>query len=105
MSGLEILLLIDSIALVAVCIGLSWYYYQYFKFKQHTEHALEESDFTNAKAAICYLKYLQECKENFIEDEEYESVPDIQKAIETEEKYLGITDEVKKNNPKGIILN
>lgn len=104
MNGLEILLLIDSIVLLVLCIGLGLYSYQYFKFKKYAEYALQESEFTNVKSAICYLKYLQECKENFIEDEEYESVPDIDKAIETEEKYLGITDEVKKNNPGGIIL-
>ena len=74
------------------------------KKKGYTEYTLEELQFGNAKASICYLDYLQQCKRNFINNEEYEAVPDVDKAIQEEENYLGITDEIKKTNPGGIIL-
>lgn len=104
MNGLEILIVSESIALIILCIGLGIFVYRYEKYKRDTEYTLEELQFGNAKASICYLDYLQQCKRNFIDNEEYESVPDLDKAIQEEENYLGITDEIKKANPGGIIL-
>lgn len=104
MNGLEILVICESIALIILCIGLGIFVYRYEKYKKDTEYTLEELQFGNAKASICYLDYLQQCKKNFIDNEEYESVLDVDKAIQKEENYLGITDEIKKANPGGIIL-
>lgn len=104
MNGLEILAICESIALIILCIGLGIFVYRYEKYKRDTEYTLEELQFGNAKASICYLDYLQQCKQNFINNEDYESVPDIDKAIQEEENYLGITNEIKKANPRGIIL-
>ncbi len=104
MNGLEILIICESIALLILCIGLGIFISRYEKYKTNTEYTLEELQFGNAKASICYLDYLQQCKQNFIDNEEYESVPDVDKAIQEEENYLGITYEIKKANPGGIIL-
>lgn len=104
MNGLEILVICESIVLIILCIGLGIFVYRYEKYKKDTKYILEELQFGNAKASICYLDYLQQCKKNFIDNEEYESVLDVDKAIQKEENYLGITDEIKKANPGGIIL-
>lgn len=104
MNGLEILVVSESVALLLLCIGLGIFVYRYEKYKTDTEYTLEELQFGNAKATICYLDYLRQCKQNFIDNEDYESVPNIDKAIQEEENYLGITDEIKKANPGGIIL-
>ena len=104
MNELEILVICESIALIILCISLGIFIYRYEKYKTDTKYTLEELQFGNAKAAICYLDYLQQCKQNFIDNEEYESVPVVDKKIQEEENYLGITDEIKKANPCGIIL-